>query len=223
MANDKRQPLRLLNPFRWDKNAARDAEAEDTKPTLKRYFVLLYRRFWKLISLNLLMIPMALPFLLIFILFISAKQTPTETEPVFSILFGIDLALKDLFRYGDCRIHDLFLHLVEHLVALFLDVFLGIRTHLFRLFAAFFRDLFFQLIACSFGIFQDLLSLLLGFIDGCLGLFVESFVFLAQSVRFGEPAAFVFASGIQDLLYRFPGQLVHKEKQQSRSAKLRAS
>ena len=90
MANQQKKPLRLLNPFRWDKSAKRDAEADDTKPTLKRFFVLLYRRFWKLISLNLLMIPMVLPFLLIAILLISAKQTPTETEPVFSVLFGVE-------------------------------------------------------------------------------------------------------------------------------------
>lgn len=89
MATQKRKPLRLLNPFRWDKDAKKDALAEDTKPTLKRFFVLLYRKFWKLISLNLMMLPMVLPFLFIFIIFISAKQTPTETEPAFSVLFGI--------------------------------------------------------------------------------------------------------------------------------------
>ena len=90
MASQQKKPLRLLNPFRWDRNAPHDAEAEDKKPTLKRFFVLLFRHFWKLIPLNLLMLPMVLPFLLIFLIFISAKQTPTETEPVFSVLFGIE-------------------------------------------------------------------------------------------------------------------------------------
>ena len=134
MASNKRQPLRLINPFRWDKNAAKDAEAEDKKPTLKRFFVLLYRRFWKLISLNLLMIPMVLPFLLIFILFISAKQTPTETEPVFSILFGIDriagsahsALLLDLFgSQTGIPVYGIKTYLLIGLCALFLIVTFG--------------------------------------------------------------------------------------------------
>ncbi|MBQ7172784.1 MAG: DUF624 domain-containing protein [Clostridia bacterium] len=87
--NKQRKPLRLLNPFRWDREARQDAKEEDTKPTLKRFFVLLYRRFWKLISLNLIMLPTVLPFLFIFLILLGAKQTPTETEPAFSVLFGI--------------------------------------------------------------------------------------------------------------------------------------
>lgn len=89
-SRQKKQPLRLLSMRNlFGKDAKRDAEAEDAKPTLKRFFVLIWRKFWKLIPLNLMMLPMVLPFLGIALIFINAKQTPTETEPIFSVLFGV--------------------------------------------------------------------------------------------------------------------------------------
>lgn len=78
---------------------------EDTTPTLKRYFKVLGRRFWKLVSLNIMMLPLVLPILLIFYVTIVADKTPIANQPIFPQLYGANLiestpmttALLDLF------------------------------------------------------------------------------------------------------------------------------
>ncbi|MBQ5612727.1 MAG: DUF624 domain-containing protein, partial [Clostridia bacterium] len=68
-----------------------DALEEDTTPTVKRYFKLLGRRFWKLVGLNLIMLPMVLPLIFIFLLYTGQRMTPTATDPLFSQLYGAGL------------------------------------------------------------------------------------------------------------------------------------
>lgn len=68
-----------------------DAIEEDTTPSIKRYFKLLGRRFWKLVSLNIMMIPMILPILIIFYATISAEKTPIANHAIFSQLYGANL------------------------------------------------------------------------------------------------------------------------------------
>lgn len=68
-----------------------DAVAEDTSPTVKRYFKLLGRRFWQLISLNVMMLPMIIPILLIIYLYFGFDKTPIENTFVFSPLYGANL------------------------------------------------------------------------------------------------------------------------------------
>ena len=80
--------FRLFNPNRADRPDALD---EDTTPTVKRYFKLLGRRFWKLISLNLLMLPLVLPVLLAAYFYLGFDKTPIENSPLFSPLYGVNL------------------------------------------------------------------------------------------------------------------------------------
>lgn len=86
MANEKKN--KLFGFFDYNRDNRPDAVEEDTTPTLKRYFKLLGRRFWKLVTLNLMMLPMILPILICFYLYISAKQTPAAADPLFPQLLG---------------------------------------------------------------------------------------------------------------------------------------
>ncbi len=77
----------------FDLNRANRADAveEDKRPTIKRYFKVLGRRFWQLISLNLMMLPLILPVILIVYLYFGIDQTPVENTVVFSQLYGANL------------------------------------------------------------------------------------------------------------------------------------
>lgn len=68
-----------------------DAKKEDTKPTLKRFFKLLFRKFWNLISLNLIMLPLVLPIAIAFFVYMSINKTPSESYVIFSQLYGANL------------------------------------------------------------------------------------------------------------------------------------
>ena len=87
--NKKQNPL--LRFFDFNRDNRPDAIEEDTTPTLKRYFKLLGRRFWKLISLNLMMLPMILPLLIAAYLYLGIDRTPIQNQPIFSQLYGANL------------------------------------------------------------------------------------------------------------------------------------
>lgn len=87
--NKKQNPL--LKFFDFNRGDRPDALEEDTKPTVKRYFKLLGRRFWKLISLNLMMLPMILPLLIAAYLYLGIDKTPIQNQPIFSQLYGANL------------------------------------------------------------------------------------------------------------------------------------
>jgi uncharacterized membrane protein YesL len=63
---------------------------EDTTPNLKYFFKQLWRKFSKIISLNMLMIFQAIPILVaLYMYFVASPTTPTQYYPEFSALFGI--------------------------------------------------------------------------------------------------------------------------------------
>lgn len=86
MANEKKN--KLFGFFDYNRDNRPDAKEEDTTPTLKRYFKVLGRRFWKLISLNLMMLPLIIPALICIYLYISMQQTPVSGEVLFPQLLG---------------------------------------------------------------------------------------------------------------------------------------
>ena len=86
MSNEKKN--KLFGFFDYNRDNKPDAVEEDTTPTIKRYFKLLGRRFWKLISLNLMMLPLILPALVCFYLYVSMKQTPVAGDVLFPQLLG---------------------------------------------------------------------------------------------------------------------------------------
>ena len=86
MANETKN--KLFGFFDYNRDNRPDAVEEDTTPTLKRYFKLLARRFWKLITLNLMMLPLIIPALVCFYLYVSMRQTPVAGEVLFPQLLG---------------------------------------------------------------------------------------------------------------------------------------
>ena len=103
MANEKKN--KLFGFFDYNRDNRPDAVEEDTTPTLKRYFKLLGRRFWKLVTLNLMMLPLIIPALVCFYLYVSMRQTPVAGEVLLPQLLGAhavggtptDTLLLDLF------------------------------------------------------------------------------------------------------------------------------
>ena len=88
MENQKKT---LFSMFNWNRANRPDAVEEDTTPTVKRYFKLLGRRFWQLVSLNLMMLPIILPVVLMAYLYFGFDKTPVENTVVFSQLYGANL------------------------------------------------------------------------------------------------------------------------------------
>jgi uncharacterized membrane protein YesL len=86
LANEKKN--KLFGFFDYNRDNRPDAVEEDTTPTLKRYFKLLGRRFWKLVTLNLMMLPLIVPALICFYLYVSARQTPVAGELLLPQLLG---------------------------------------------------------------------------------------------------------------------------------------
>lgn len=90
LANKKKES-KLFRFFDFNRDNRPDAAEEDTTPTFKRYFKLLGRRFWKLISLNIMMLPMILPVFLAIYLYMGFDKTPSANNPIFSQLYGANL------------------------------------------------------------------------------------------------------------------------------------
>ena len=87
----KKKESKLLRFFDFNRDNRPDAIEEDTTPTLKRYFKMLGRRLWKLISLNIMMLPMILPILLIVYIYFGFEKTPIQNNVIFSQLYGANL------------------------------------------------------------------------------------------------------------------------------------
>ena len=79
MANQNKNGIlgKFFKFFDYNRDNRPDALEEDTTPTVKRYFKVLGRRFWKLISLNLMMLPMIIPVLIAIYVYFAMNQTPT--------------------------------------------------------------------------------------------------------------------------------------------------
>ncbi len=69
----------------------KDALEEDTTPTLKRFFKLFGRKFWNLVTLNLMMFPMILPFLIVAFLYMGINKTPTAFTSLLAPLYGANV------------------------------------------------------------------------------------------------------------------------------------
>ncbi len=89
MATEKKN--RFFNWFSTRRANRPDAVEEDTTPTLKRYFKLLGRRFWQLITVNLMMLPIIIPIILCFFLSLGFEQTPVQNSYAFPQLYGANL------------------------------------------------------------------------------------------------------------------------------------
>ncbi len=77
--------------FHGKRESLEDIQKEDQSPTLKRFFKLFGRYFWKLVSLNLLMLLSVIPLLAVFFLYFGMAKTPSLNYPVFPQLYGASL------------------------------------------------------------------------------------------------------------------------------------
>lgn len=88
---------------------------EDTTPNLKFFFKQLWRKFSKIISLNILMLFQIIPILLILYLYIFAMpKTPTQYYPEYSALFGIQEASSTAMSSLDLGLFSFQLGLPEY-------------------------------------------------------------------------------------------------------------
>lgn len=69
-----------------------DAEAEDTTPTLKYFFKLLWRKAGKLLTLNLMMVFQVLPLVVAVLVYFFGATTPTVENAVYAPLLGTFIA-----------------------------------------------------------------------------------------------------------------------------------
>ena len=68
-------------------------KGEDTTPNLKYFFKLWGRKFWRLISLNLMMLVQVLPLVVCAYLHITAPKNPTQYFPLYAPTLGAQTAL----------------------------------------------------------------------------------------------------------------------------------
>ncbi len=115
-----------------------DAKPEDNTPTFKNFFRIFGRKFWKLISLNLLMLPMVLPILIAAMIYLSAARTAIASTPVLAPVYGASIIdhnptvslLLDLFGAPQNVIayHSVGLYVGIGICALFLLLTFGIMN-----------------------------------------------------------------------------------------------
>ena len=83
---ETKKKFKLFNPYRDGKGVY---EVESRKPTLKFFFVLLWRKFSQLFQLNLLMLAKIIPLLVIAGIYLLGTKTPMVTDSIFIPLSGI--------------------------------------------------------------------------------------------------------------------------------------
>ncbi len=86
----KKKRLNLFNPMRDGKGVEK---GEDTTPNLKRFFKLWGRKFWRLISVNLLILVQFIPIAICVFLYVAGPKVATQYSPLYPTLLGAQTAL----------------------------------------------------------------------------------------------------------------------------------
>ena len=81
----KKKKLTLLSPMNDGPGVEK---GEDTTPNLKFFFKQWKRKFWKLITINLLLLVQILPFVLIFLIQMAGPKEPAMNHPLYAPLIG---------------------------------------------------------------------------------------------------------------------------------------
>jgi len=68
-------------------------KGEDTTPTLKYFFKLWGRKFWKLVSLNFFMLVQIIPLMGCIFLYLGGPKVPTQYDPLYTVLLGAQNAM----------------------------------------------------------------------------------------------------------------------------------
>ncbi len=90
MSTQNKKRLKLLDPMKDGKGVEK---GEDTTPNLKYFFKLWGRKFWKLISLNLMMLVQILPLMGCLFLYRGGPKVPTQYDPLYATLLGAQTVL----------------------------------------------------------------------------------------------------------------------------------
>ena len=90
VTNNSKKKFRLLDPMRDGKGVEK---GEDTTPNLKRFFKLFGRKFWRLVSLNLMMIVQIIPLAVCIFLALGGPKVPTQYSALYAPLLGAQTAL----------------------------------------------------------------------------------------------------------------------------------
>ena len=73
----------------WNRDGKGVETGEDTTPTLKYFFKLFWRRFPRLLSLNLMMLGQVVPLIVAVVVYLLSNTTPTQSSLLFAPLYGI--------------------------------------------------------------------------------------------------------------------------------------
>jgi len=85
----KQKKIRLLDPMRDGRGVEK---GEDTTPNLKFFFKLLGRRFWKLVSVNLIMLVQILPLVLCLVAELTGPKEPVQSSVMYATVLGAQTA-----------------------------------------------------------------------------------------------------------------------------------
>ncbi len=90
MNTPKKKRIKLLDPMRDGKGVEK---GEDTRPTLRRFFKLFGRKFWRLITVNFVMLIQVLPLLGCVFLYLGGPKVATQYSPLYPALLGAQTAM----------------------------------------------------------------------------------------------------------------------------------
>ncbi len=88
---DLQKKSKLAEFFNFNRDNRPDAQEEDTTPGVKWYFKSLWRKFWKLSALNIMMMIAAIPIFVAVFVFINIDTTPTGSSVLFPQIYGAHL------------------------------------------------------------------------------------------------------------------------------------
>ncbi len=88
--NPKKRRLKLLDPMRDGKGVEK---GEDTTPTLKRFFKLWGRKFWRLVEVTLLIDIQFLPLITCVFLYLAGPKVSTQSSMLYPALLGAQTAM----------------------------------------------------------------------------------------------------------------------------------
>ena len=85
----KKKKLKLLDPLSDGRGVEK---GEDTTPNLRYFFKQWGRKFWKLISINLIMLFQIIPLVLVLFVNLAGPKEPVQNTPVYAPLLGAQVA-----------------------------------------------------------------------------------------------------------------------------------
>ena len=90
--NDQKPKKKKWKLFDSNRDGPGVEKGEDTRPTLKYFFKQVKRKFWKLVSINLMMLFQVIPLLLMAWVYTLGPTTPYITDTVYPALLGAQTA-----------------------------------------------------------------------------------------------------------------------------------